>query len=85
MVVLTTEMRDAITSIARPLPPPERKAFMAEVLEELLHRREELGDGSLARLLRDLQRRHFTPPTAEEMGGAGYRPSPTTTWVPTRF
>jgi hypothetical protein len=56
MVVLTTKMRDAITSIARPLPPPERKAFMSELMEELVNRRDsELGDGSLGRLLRSLQ------------------------------
>jgi hypothetical protein len=58
----------AITSIARPLPPLERRQFFADLLEELLYRRkEELGDGSLGRLLRDLQLRHHRPPTGAEM------------------
>jgi hypothetical protein len=76
----------AITDIAQPLQPPERRQFFADLLEELLYRRkEELGDGSLSRLLRDLQRRHFTPPAVNEMSEAGYRPGPRTTWAPTSW
>jgi hypothetical protein len=29
--------------------------------------RDEIGDGELGRLLRDLQRRYFTPPTPEQV------------------
>jgi hypothetical protein len=74
----------AITGIAQPLAGEERRHFMAALLEELLYRRkEELGDGSLARLLRELQRRHFAPPAVCEMSEAGYRPGPRTSWTPT--
>jgi hypothetical protein len=54
-ILLTTE----------PLRPRERREFMAQLLEDLLMRREEIGEGELGRLLRDLQRRYFTPPTID--------------------
>jgi hypothetical protein len=57
----------AITSIARPLAGEERRQFMAALFENLFHRREELGDGSLGRLLHDLQLRHHKPPTLGEI------------------
>jgi hypothetical protein len=84
-MVLTEEMRDAIAAAARPLQPAERRQFLADLLEELLHSRAEIGDGSLARLLRDLQRRYFKPPEVKEMTEAGYRPGPKTTWAPTNW
>jgi hypothetical protein len=49
----------------RPLQPRERQEFMAQLLEDLLNRRDEIGEGELGRLLRDLQRRYFTPPTVD--------------------
>jgi hypothetical protein len=49
----------------RPLQPRERQEFMAQLLEDLLNRRDEIGEGELGRLLRDLQRRYFTPPAID--------------------
>jgi hypothetical protein len=44
-----------IQLVSQPLQPQERAAFMARLFEDLLMRREEVGDGELGRLLRDLQ------------------------------
>jgi hypothetical protein len=55
-----------IQLVAQPLQPKERAAFMAQLCEDLLNRREAPGDGELGRLLRELQRRYFTPPTVDE-------------------
>jgi hypothetical protein len=52
-----------IQLVSRPLRPEERREFMARLFEELLNRREEIGEGELGRTLRDLQRRHFQPPS----------------------
>ncbi|MGK4302108.1 hypothetical protein, partial [Klebsiella pneumoniae] len=50
----------------RPLAPVEREQFLAELHRELTNHNE-IADGSLARVLRDLQRRHFKPPAVEEI------------------
>jgi hypothetical protein len=63
---------DHILLTTGPLQPQERAAFMAQLLEDLLMRRDEIGDGELGRLLRDLQRKHFRPPTDEESGSGNY-------------
>jgi hypothetical protein len=68
MISLTNAQMTAISNVARPMQPTERMAFMAAVLEELIYRRDEIGDGSLGRLLKDLQKKHFTPPTVDETG-----------------
>ena len=65
-ISLTDAQTDAITNLARPLTPPERAGFFAELFETLLMRRDEVGDGELGRLLRDLHCRHFQPPTVDE-------------------
>jgi hypothetical protein len=67
-ITLTDAQTDAITNLARPLAPPERAGFFAELFETLLMRRNEVGDGELGRLLRDLHCRHFRPPSDEEAG-----------------
>jgi hypothetical protein len=67
-ISLTDAQTDAITNLARPLAPPERAGFLAELFETLLMRRDEVGDGELGRLLRDLYCRHFQPPSEEEAG-----------------
>jgi hypothetical protein len=72
MVLLTDLQVSAITNAARPLPP-ERAAFMAALLEALLMRRDELGDGELHRTLRELQRRQFRPPAETEDRRQGAR------------
>jgi hypothetical protein len=67
-ISLTDAQTDAITNLARPLAPPERAGFFAELFETLLMRRDDVGDGELGRLLRDLHCRHFQPPTVDETG-----------------
>jgi hypothetical protein len=66
MVTLTDAQIAAITNATRPLQPAERTAFMAALFEILINYREQLGDGSLGRLIRDLQRRFFRPPADTE-------------------
>ena len=73
MVTLTDAQIAAITNATRPLQPSERTAFMAALFEELIARQDQIGDGSLARTLRDLQRRYFAYPTDEEAGMLGTR------------
>jgi hypothetical protein len=51
----------AVIHAARPLQAGERILFMA-ALEPLLADRHEVGDGELGCILRDLQKKHFTPP-----------------------
>jgi hypothetical protein len=65
-ISLTDAQTDAITNLARPLAPSERAGFFAELFETLLMRRDEVGDGELGRLLRDLHHRHFRPLTVDE-------------------
>jgi hypothetical protein len=70
MISLTDAQMTAISNVARPLQPTERAAFMAALFEELLGRRDgyAIGDGELARALRDLQRKHFRYPTDADCG-----------------
>jgi hypothetical protein len=67
-ISLTDAQTDAITNLTRPLAPPQRAGFLAELFETLLMRRDEVGDGELGRLLRDLHCRHFQPPSDETTG-----------------
>jgi hypothetical protein len=60
-LMLTDKQVDHITNVLRPLLATERKEMTAALLEALLMRRDEIGDGSLGRMLRDLQRQHFRP------------------------
>jgi hypothetical protein len=62
VVTLSDQQQDAIFNAARPLQPSERLAFMAALAELLVGCKRSLGDGELARTLRDLQRQHFRPP-----------------------
>jgi hypothetical protein len=66
VIILSDVQTEAISNVARPLQPQERQAFMAALFEALLNRRDGLGEGSLARLLKDLQRKHFRPPAQTE-------------------
>jgi hypothetical protein len=73
VVTLTDAQIAAITNATRPLQPQERTQFMAALLELLLFSQIEMGDGTLGRALRELQRKHFRPPTDEETGMLGTR------------
>jgi hypothetical protein len=72
VVILTDPQISTITNLARPLRPKEPAAFMAALFEDLLMRRNEVGEGELGRTLRDLQRRYFQPPTDAEAGLGNY-------------
>jgi hypothetical protein len=65
-LALSDKQVDHILLASRPLQPRERREFMARLFEDLLNRREEIGEGELGRLLRDLQRRYFQPPSVDE-------------------
>jgi hypothetical protein len=65
-LALSDTQVDHIMLVSRPLQPKERTAFLAALFEDLLMRRESVGDGELGRTLRDLQHRHFKPPSDEE-------------------
>jgi len=57
-------------SPTRPLRPTERTAFMAALFQDLIMRRDEVGDGELGHTLRELQRKHFQPPSDQEISAA---------------
>jgi hypothetical protein len=50
-----------VMDAARPLSPKARHAFLIDIARELA-KRHEFGPGSIHRLVREMQRRHFTPP-----------------------
>jgi hypothetical protein len=54
----------AVMDLVRPLLPHQRTAFLEMLAAELNGRCEEIGDGRLYQLCRELQRRHFDPPIA---------------------
>jgi len=45
---------------------------MAALFQDLIMRRDEVGDGELGRTLRDLQRKHFRPPSDGEVSLSRY-------------
>lgn len=75
MITISAKQVTAIVDAARPLLPQERKHFLGEVAEALLNWRGEyaIGDGELSRLLAELQRRYFKPPTETEDTRQGAR------------
>lgn len=58
---LADTQQAAVLRAVNPLERHQRTAFMT-ALTMLLKDREEIGDGALFRLLRDLQREHFDFP-----------------------
>jgi len=62
---LTDDQQTAVLRAAYPLQPHQRSAFMA-TLYTLLEGRHSIGDGELYRVLRELQRQHFSPPIINE-------------------
>jgi hypothetical protein len=73
MVYLTDRQVGAVIDAVRPLQADERTAFLASLCELLLFSQIEMGDGTLGRALRELQRKHFRPPTDEDAGMLGTR------------
>jgi hypothetical protein len=66
-MILTDAQALAIVHATRPLQEHEQAAFL-EALAALLAGRDTIGDGELGRVLRELQRQHFRPPTDTEIG-----------------
>jgi hypothetical protein len=76
MLALTQNQLDHIALVCRPLQPADKQAFLGQLFDSLIHRRDDVGEGELHRMLRDLQRRHFRPPTETEDTRQGARPLP---------
>jgi hypothetical protein len=60
-IALTDAQLDAVFNAARPLAVADRDAFLQAVAEALQGHRE-IGDGDVARAVREVQRRFFDPP-----------------------
>ena len=59
-LALTNSQLDAVMTTAAPLSPDQRGPFLLAVAERL--RGVPIGDGSVARVCRELQREFFDPP-----------------------
>jgi hypothetical protein len=62
---LTDAQLTAVFEAARPLAVASRDAFLLD-LAAALQGQEHLGDGTVFRLIREVQRRHFDPPLATD-------------------
>ena len=69
MVTLSDSQIASILNALRPLQASERTQFQAALLEALLYHRDEIGDGTIGRLVRDLQKKYFQPPPDEQPSG----------------
>jgi hypothetical protein len=58
----------AVSNLHAPLEPHQRSALLA-ALPYVFAARSEIGDGELARALRELQREHFVPPRLQNPAG----------------
>jgi hypothetical protein len=61
-MVLTEIQQNTIALAVWPLVGAQRRAFLQAVSEQLQAQSSEVGDGTVSRVCRDLQRRFFTPP-----------------------
>jgi hypothetical protein len=64
-IALSDTQLDAIIRACAPLQPDVRNAFLLD-LAALLQGQELLGDGTIGRLIRELQKKHFDPPQFDE-------------------
>jgi hypothetical protein len=64
-IALTDAQLTAVFDAARPLAVRDRDAFLLD-LAVALQGQENLGDGTVFRLIREVQRRHFDPPQFDE-------------------
>jgi hypothetical protein len=62
---LTDAQLSAVFEAARPLAVASRDAFLGD-LAAALQGIKDPGDGDVARLIREVQRRHFDPPQFDE-------------------
>jgi hypothetical protein len=63
-IALSDTQMDTIVRLAGPLPPPDRDVYLREVAAAL-DGREEIGDGFVARVCAEVQRRLWHPPLNE--------------------
>jgi hypothetical protein len=68
LIHLTDAQITTVMQLARPLAPHQRTAFLELLVSKLSGR--EIGDGTLYRLCRELQREYFSPPTFNIDSGA---------------
>jgi hypothetical protein len=62
MIRLSDDELRIVMDGAKPLPPSTRKAFMEAIAQELAGLGDRLGPGSVARVVRLVQRSYFDPP-----------------------
>jgi hypothetical protein len=69
---LTTEEMDLLLTLAAPIEQRQRDQFLLEVAAEREAKRQagEIGEGSVHRVARTVQRRFFDPP---QLGESKYR------------
>ena len=69
---LSTEEMDLLLALSQPIDPPRRSEFLQEVAQKLEASRQadEIGEGSIHRLARQIQRHYFDPP---KLGESKYR------------
>jgi hypothetical protein len=72
-IKLTDSELDAVMRAAEPLEPHQRDAFLQAVAAELSHLGDQIGPGSVHRVVRQLQRQYFDPPALGHGDYAKYR------------
>jgi hypothetical protein len=71
-IALSDTQMDTIVRLAGPLPPPDRDVYLREVAAAL-DGREEIGDGFVARVCAEVQRRLWHPPLEQSAGMSRWR------------
>jgi len=73
MLILTDSQLDTVLRCAGPLAPAVRGAFL-ELVAQNLASAGEIGDGTVARICAEAQRRFWVPPDlSRAAGGSKYR------------
>jgi hypothetical protein len=67
MLALTDAQLDTVFNAARPLQPRERSRFLEDVAAELAAYPDP-GDGTVAKVCRQLQKKYCDPPQLAELG-----------------
>ena len=70
-IALTDAQLDTIHRLAWPLLPVDRAPFLQAVASKLAEHPELMGDGYLARIAVECQRRFWTPPDIDASGKYG--------------
>jgi hypothetical protein len=70
-LTLSDSQMDAVMRATAPMQPPDRSAFLNALAHRLRH--EQIGDGTVFRACRELQREFFKPPTGVEQHAPKHR------------